>query len=200
MTPEGWTEEAVREASVVVAEFPGLADLRGEPVRFAVRHHPQPDTQQETQQDTQQETQPGTQQDTQQGTWLVELGPHLLGIARPADVRALAEGILDVLERGSGEPDFTLYDDGYAEAQMTVGYDGDELYFTAAVAFDPARDFVGSSPSGEPLYRNPFGTAYLEFRDVTPADPALLTRCAYALLAVLAAGPDDDRNTMTSVS
>lgn len=180
MTPGGRTERAVRDASVVVAEFPGLADLRGEPVRFAVRHH--------------------SPQGTQQGTWLIELGPHLLGIARPVDVRALAEGILDTLERGSGEPDFTLYDDGYAEAQMTVGYDGDELYFTVGVAFDPARDLVGRSPSGEPLYRNPYGTAYLEFRDVAPADPALLTRCAYALLAALDAGPDDDRNTTTSVS
>lgn len=184
MTPEGWTKEAMRDASVAVAEFPGLADLRGEPVRFAVRHHPPQDT----------------QRGTRQGTWLIELGPHLLGIARPADVRAPAEGILDTLERGSGEPDFTLYDDGYAEAQVTVGYDGDDLYFTAGVAFDPARDLVGRSPSGEPLYRNPYGTAYLEFREVAPADPALLTRCAYALLVVLDADPGEDRNTTTSVS
>ncbi|MGW0904245.1 hypothetical protein [Streptomyces sp. NPDC002853] len=171
---------AAREESVVVAEFPGLADLRGEPVRFVVRHH--------------------SPQGTRQGAWLVELDPHLLGIARPADVRALAEGILDTLERGSCEPDFALYDDGHTDVRMTVGYDGDELYFTAGASFDPTGDFVGRSPSGEPLYRNRFGTAYLEFRDVTPADPALLARCAYALLAVLDAGPDDDRNTTTSVS
>ncbi|MGW6026155.1 hypothetical protein [Streptomyces sp. NPDC055099] len=186
-SPEGRTAKAVRDASVVVAEFPGLADLRGEPVRFAVRHHPPQGTRQDS------------QQHTQHGTWLIELGPHLLGIARPADVRALAEGILDTLERGSGEPDFTLYDDGYAEAQMTVGYDGDELYFTAGVAFDPAQDFVGRSPSGEPLYRNSFGTAYLEFQDVAPADPALLRRCAYALLAALD-GPDGDSDATTRAS
>lgn len=49
----------------------------------------------------------------------------------------LAEGIHATLERGVGEPDFTLYDDGYAEVRMTVGYDGDELYFTAGAALTP---------------------------------------------------------------
>ncbi|MEV8314522.1 hypothetical protein AB0Q95_10160 [Streptomyces sp. NPDC059900] len=153
--------DLARDESVVVAEFGGLRDLGGEPVRFTVRRHPV------------------------RGTWVVDLSPYLLGAARPADVRALAEGILATLERGAGEPDFTLFDDGYAEALMTVGYDGDELYFTAGVAFDPAQDAVGSSPGGEPLYRNRFGTAYLEFQDVAPADPSHLMSCARALLAVL---------------
>ncbi|MEV2251671.1 hypothetical protein AB0I94_14025 [Streptomyces sp. NPDC050147] len=43
--------EAARDASVVVAESPGLADQRGEPVRLAVRRH------------------------SRRGMWLVELGP-----------------------------------------------------------------------------------------------------------------------------
>lgn len=157
--------ERVRDASAVAAEFTGLRDLSGEPVRFTVRRHPE------------------------HGTWIIELSPHLLGVARPADVRALAEGILATLERSSGEPDFTLFDDGYAEAMMTVGHDGNELYFTAGATFDPAQDFAGCSPSGEPLYRNQFGTAYLEFQDVAPADPAQLTECAHALLAALDAAP-----------
>ncbi|MEU6762560.1 hypothetical protein ABZ916_08540 [Streptomyces sp. NPDC046853] len=157
--------EGVRDESVVVAEFTGLRGLGGEPVRFTVRRHPG------------------------QGTWVIELSPHLLGAARPADVRTLAEGILATLERGSGEPDFTLFDDGYAEALMTVGYDGDELYFTVGAAFDPAQDLVGRSANGEPLYRNRFGTAYLEFQDVSPADPSHLKSCARALLTALDAGP-----------
>lgn len=157
--------ESVRDASAVAAEFTGLRDLSGEPVRFTVRRHPE------------------------HGTWIVELSPHLLGVACPAEARALAEGILATLERGSGEPDFTLFDDGYAEALMTVGHDGDELYFTAGATFDPAQDVVGRSSSGEPLYRNQFGTAYLEFQDVAPADPAQLTECAHALLATLDAAP-----------
>lgn len=72
---------------------------------------------------------------------------------------------------------------------MTVGHDGDELYFTAGATFDPAQDLMGRSPSGEPLYHNRFGTAYLEFQGVTPADPAQLTACAHALLATLDAAP-----------
>ncbi|MEV2251672.1 hypothetical protein AB0I94_14030 [Streptomyces sp. NPDC050147] len=63
-------------------------------------------------------------------------------------MRAPAEGFLATLERGTGEPDFTLYGEGCADVRMSVGYDGDELYFTAGAAFDPTRDLVGRSPGG----------------------------------------------------
>ncbi|WP_433346062.1 hypothetical protein ACQP25_26015 [Microtetraspora malaysiensis] len=153
--------KAIRDASEIIAEFAGLTDLAGRPVRFTVRRH-RPD-----------------------GSWLIELAPYLLGLAQAADVRSFAEGILATLEEGAGEPDFRLFADGYTDAYATVGYDGDELYFTAGAAFDYAQDFVGRTAKGEPLYRNPVGAAHLELIDVSPADPGHLTGCARALLAAL---------------
>ncbi|WP_344953984.1 hypothetical protein, partial [Sphaerisporangium flaviroseum] len=108
-----------------------------------------------------------------------------LALSQAADVRAFAEGILATLEKGTGERDFRLFDDGYTDAYARVGYDGEELYFTAGAYFDITQDFVGFSAQGEPLYSNPMGTAYLELTDMSPADPRYLTGCALALLAAL---------------
>lgn len=150
--------KALRDASEVIAEFAGLTDLVGTPVRFTVRRH-RPD-----------------------GAWLIELAPHLLALAQAVDVRAFAEGILAVLEQGAGERDFRLVNDDSCDAYTRIGYEGEELYFTAGVYFDVTQA-VGSSAQDEPLSSTSID--HLELEYVSPADPRHLTRCARALLAAL---------------
>ncbi|MFJ3520523.1 MULTISPECIES: hypothetical protein [unclassified Streptomyces] len=153
---------AARRESVVVAEFGALEDFGGRPVRFAVRRG------------------------AADGTWLVEITPHLLGVARAEDVRNFALGILGALSAGAGESDFLpLYEDGYAEVQAVVGFDEGLPYMIVDACFDFHQDQVGTSPSGEPLYADAVGGAHLEAVGSSRADAQALEAGARALLAAL---------------
>ncbi|MEV6572073.1 hypothetical protein [Streptomyces sp. NPDC051577] len=163
----------VREGGLVVAEFGALEDCGGRPVRFAVRRG------------------------AADGTWLVEITPHLLGVARAEDLRHFARGILDTLSAGAGESDFlTLYEDGRSEVTAVVGFDEGLPYlivdaYTHVVT--AARDRTGTPPSGGPPHpphthpprTNPVATAHLEAVSLSRADPAALESGARALLAAL---------------
>ncbi len=157
----------VTAGSELMAEYPELM-LYDRPVPFRLRRR------------------------TADGAWLFEIGtpvkaaPVLAGVADERDVRAFAQGILDTIEAWSGEPDFVLFDDGYAEVIATVGY-GPELYIDVKAVFDYRQDRVGTSETGEPLYSNVFGGAHVDLGDVSPADPAPLTDFARTVLAALSA-------------
>ncbi|MCX4524431.1 MULTISPECIES: hypothetical protein [unclassified Streptomyces] len=159
--------ETVLAGSEVVVELAGFTGYyNGSPVAFRLRRR------------------------TADGAWLYEFGSPvaevtaLAGVAREEDIRSFAQGILDTLEAGGGEPDFTLYDDGYTETIATVGY-GPELYLSVEAAFDFAQDRVGTSPSGEELYSNPFGGAHVYLGEISPAEPEVLAGLARELLAAL---------------
>ncbi|MEU9800713.1 hypothetical protein [Streptomyces sp. NPDC051000] len=165
----------VREDSLVVAEFGALEDCGGRPVRFAVRRG------------------------AADGAWLVEITPHLLGVARAEDLRHFAHGILDTLSAGAGESDFlTLYEDGRSEVTAVVGFDEGLPYLIVDAythVFAAARDRTGTPPSGGPPHAdpphadpprtNPVATAHLEAVSLSRADPAALQSGARALLAAL---------------
>ncbi|MFD8980377.1 hypothetical protein [Streptomyces sp. NPDC059564] len=158
----GADARVVWEGSVVVAEFGTLVGCGGRSVRFTVRRG------------------------ATDGTWLVEITPHLLGVARAEDVRNFARGILDTLSAGAGESDFlALYGDGYADVEAVVGFDEGQPYVIVDAYFDPAQDRIGTSPKGEPLYANPVGGAHLEAVSGYRADPEALESGARALLAAL---------------
>ncbi|MCY0916931.1 hypothetical protein OS965_01900 [Streptomyces sp. H27-G5] len=161
----GVDARVVREDSVVVAEFGALEDCGGRPVRFAVRRA------------------------AADGTWLVEIAPHVLGVARAEDLRHFAHGILDTLAAGAGESDFLdLYDDGRTEATAVVGFDENLPYVIVDAythVFGPARDRIDAPPSGEATHANPVATAHLEVVSASRADPRALESGARALLAAL---------------
>ncbi|WP_377272803.1 hypothetical protein [Peterkaempfera sp. SMS 1(5)a] len=159
--------EGVRNRGEIVAGFDGMTDPVGRPVRFAV----------------------GRQWSG--GLRFVELAPQVPGIAEPAAVRAYAEGILDTLRAGTGEPDLVLFDDGCAQLSVTVGWDGGEPHVAVRASFDTRQDLIGVDRSGRPLHRDRFNAALLEMDDISPADPVHLTDPvdltghAHALLAAL---------------
>ncbi|WP_328924254.1 hypothetical protein OG429_06110 [Streptomyces sp. NBC_00190] len=159
--------QTVTAGSEIVVELPGFTSYyKGTPTPFRLRRR------------------------EHDGAWLYELGSPvaaveaLAGVAREEDIRAFAHGILEVLAVGGGEPDFPLYDDGYAETIVTVGY-GPELYLCVEAVFSLAADRVGTSPSGEPLYSNPFGGSHVYLGEISPAEPEVLTALARELLAAL---------------
>ncbi|MGW0391625.1 hypothetical protein ACWDYJ_12145 [Streptomyces sp. NPDC003042] len=162
---------AVVTGSEVVVECPGVTDYygRGTAVPLRLRRR------------------------VADGAWLFEVGtpvaavPRLAGVARAQDVRAFARGMVDVLAAGSGEPDFTLFDDGRTEVIATAGY-GPELYLGLEAAFDLQQDRVGTDADGRPLYANAFGGAHVHLGEISPAQPEVLAAFARALLAALDGG------------
>jgi hypothetical protein len=103
--------------------------------------------------------------------WLVDLPGYAGGVARAEALRKFAEGALSALAAGSGEFEYTVFSDDYVSLELSTGIDvEDGPYLTIWAWFDSKRDFVGVSRSGEPLYQNPVGAAYLELY-VDPMDP-----------------------------
>ncbi|WP_329389293.1 hypothetical protein OG625_35790 [Streptomyces sp. NBC_01351] len=137
---------AIREDSEIAAQFGALEDGRGQSVRFTVWRR------------------------AVDGSWLVEITPHLLGVARAEDVRGFARGILDTLAAGAGESDsLPLYDDGYARVDAVVGFDQSEPYVIVDAYFGSRRD----------------GVPHIEAVSASRADLAALANGARALLDAL---------------
>ncbi|MFE2528806.1 hypothetical protein ACFXEL_31805 [Streptomyces sp. NPDC059382] len=161
----GVDARVVREDDVVVAEFGALEDCGGRPVRFAVRLL------------------------ASDGTRLVEIAPHVLGVARADDLRHFAHGILDTLATGARESDFlNLYDDGRTEAMAVVGFDEGLPYVIVDAYthfFGPARERIDAPPSGEATHATPVATAHLEVASASRADPRALESGARARPAAL---------------
>ncbi|MBP0932105.1 hypothetical protein J0X20_00355 [Streptomyces sp. KCTC 0041BP] len=150
---------AMREDSVVVAEFGALENSGGRPVRFAVLRGAGPE-----------------------GTWLVEITPYLLGTAGAEDLRNFARGILDTLSAGAGESDFfTLYNDTRNQVQAVIGFDEGLPYLIVDAYTEFAGNRTGTSTSDEPVY------AHMEAVSPSRADPAALESGARALLGALGA-------------
>ncbi|MFG2713467.1 hypothetical protein ACGFX2_23335 [Streptomyces goshikiensis] len=148
---------AMREDSVVVAEFGALEGCGGRSVRFAIRRGAGPD-----------------------GTWLVEITPHLLGTARAEDLRNFARGILDTLSARAGESDFlALYEDARNQVHAVVGFDEGLPYLIVDAYTVFSGNRTGTAPGGEPVY------AHLEAVSPSRADPEALDSGARALLTAL---------------
>ncbi|MGW6710812.1 hypothetical protein ACWGDE_38805 [Streptomyces sp. NPDC054956] len=161
---------AIREFGEIVAQFGALEDGRGRPVRFTVRRRV-PD-----------------------GTWLVEITPHLAGVARAEDVRAFARGIVGVLAAGRGESgSLPLYDDGDTRVDAVVGFDEEQPYLI--VDAHSARDGwpAGADPSGAERYADGAGATYVEAVGPSRVDARTLSDAARALLAASAPSLPSDR-------
>lgn len=109
--------------------------------------------------------------------WVVDLWPFTIAETGAGEVHELACHILDMEHRRRenhnsasseaaawAEVEHWLFDDGYASAQVLIGYSVSALlYLTIFLYFDSEqKDLVGIDEDGTAAYWNPFGAAFIQ--------------------------------------